>query len=167
MRQYPWRIDIIVLCVASLALLAFGLTMPVLTFKKMVFWTDTYSIPSGIQLLMVQHDYILAAIVFFFSIVFPIAKLIGLFTIWCFPLTGGERRIALDLLGLLGKWSMLDVFVVAITVVIAKFGKITEARPREGIYLFASAVLLSMVLTLLIERAAKKHHFSGPAKFSI
>ena len=167
MRAHPLRFDIIALCVASLALLAVGLSMPVITLKKVYFWSDTYSILSGIKLLWMQHDYILAAILFFFSIVFPFTKLIGLFAIWAMPLTPKERGGGLDWLGILGKWSMLDVFVAAVTIVIVKFGKVTEARAQPGLYVFTAAIMLSMLLTVLIERVAKRHHFSGPSKYSM
>ena len=59
-------------------------------------------------------------------------------------------------LEVLGRWSMLDVFVVAIIVVIAKSGGALEARPQIGIYLFASAVLASLLMTYQLRSLARR-----------
>ena len=45
-------------------------------------------------------------------------------------------------LGVLGKWSMLDVFVIAILIVSARMDGITEARLLSGLYYFIVSVLL-------------------------
>ena len=47
----------------------------------------------------------------------------------------------------LGKWSMLDVFVVAILVVTIKLGILLNIETHAGIFIFAFAVLGSMLLT--------------------
>ena len=46
-----------------------------------------------------------------------------------------------------GKWSMLDVFVVAILVVSVKLGAIASVEMRYGLYAFAAAVILKMYVT--------------------
>lgn len=160
---YRWRLDVPLVLVASLGLLLAGLSKPVITLKKMYLWKDTYSILSGIELLMHENQWILAFIVFFFSVVFPFTKLAGLLTIWVLPGSDKEREKSLHWLGILGKWSMLDVFVVAITVVIAKIGSIATATPREGIYFFGASIFLAMFATMEIERLVRKHHNRAPA----
>ena len=88
--------------------------------------------------------------------VFPFAKLATLAFIWFRPLTERERVDALRWLELLGKWSMLDVFVVAILIVAAKLRDLTQVQPRIGIYLFALAIVLSMLSTMRVKQLAKK-----------
>jgi paraquat-inducible protein A len=48
---------------------------------------------------------------------------------------------------LYGKWSMLDVFVVAVLVVAVKLGAIADVDMRYGLYAFAASVLLTMYIT--------------------
>ena len=50
---------------------------------------------------------------------------------------------------------MLDVFAVAILIVAAKLRDLTQVQPRIGIYLFALAIVLSMLTTMRVERLAK------------
>ena len=167
MQLYPRRIDIPGLCLTALAMLSVSLSMPVIVLKKMMVWTDTYSIPSSIKLLIEQKDYALAGIIFLFSIVFPYVKLLGLLYLWFVPVKQVSRQATLDWLGLKGKWSMLDVFVVAITVVVVKLGAFSVARPREGIYIFAMSIFMSIIVTVMVENLMKMHQSSGPSKYSI
>jgi paraquat-inducible protein A len=51
---------------------------------------------------------------------------------------------------LYGKWSMLDVFVVAVLVVAVKLGAIADVEMRFGLYAFAASVLLTMFITARI-----------------
>lgn len=152
---YPWYTGVLIsgLIVVSALLLWMGLEFPVLTIRQM--WTkNTFSILSGIRALQDEGHGGLAALLFFFSIVFPIAKLIALIFIWWVRITDGVRRTTLHWLLVLGKWSMLDVFVIAVIVVAVKMGLFADAFPRKGIYYFGFSVLLSMVATSLIQYLA-------------
>jgi paraquat-inducible protein A len=50
------------------------------------------------------------------------------------------------------KWSMLDVFVVALLVVSVKLGSLAQAHVELGIYAFAASVVLTMLLAAWIGR---------------
>ena len=56
---------------------------------------------------------------------------------------------ALPVLEGLGKLSMADVFLVAVTIVVVKGVGIGTVTPAWGLYLFAGCVLLSMLLAHL------------------
>ena len=131
----------------SAIFLAVGLSMPVLTVKQLVVMKNTFSVLSGIEALWKEKHYALAGIIFFFSIVFPFAKLGALGWIWFARITAEKRRKLIFWLEILGKWSMLDVFVVAVTIVAVKFGFMVSAEPRVGIYYFAVAIMISMIAT--------------------
>ena len=49
----------------------------------------------------------------------------------------------------LSKWSMLDVFVVAVIVVMLEGSLLSDADARPGLFLFAASVVLS---TLAVQR---------------
>src|SRR5688572_6901490 len=105
---------------ASIGFLGLGLFLPVITLQELVFWKNTFSVVSGIHSLYDEKHYILALIIFFFSILFPIYKLVVLGRIWFTRLDDQKRKSYLHWLGILGKWSMLDVFVVAVMIVVTK-----------------------------------------------
>ena len=156
---YPKRYDIPVLILLSGILLIFGLNLPVLTLKEMVFMESTFSVLTGIANLWQQKQPFLAAIIVLFSVIFPITKLSVLLCIWGIRLTAKQRKIIMHWIEALGKWSMLDVFVVAVTVVAVKFGFMIHAEPRVGVYVFASSIFVAMGtagwMGRLIEKAEK------------
>ena len=159
MQVYPHRYDVPSLLVASFIVLLTGLSLPLLTVEKTVFWRhweNHYSVFTGVVELAKHGDILLALVIFFFSMVFPFIKLLVLSLIWFRELGEEERAFTLHWLGILGKWSMLDVFAVAILVVVAKLRDLTKVEPRVGVYLFGLAIMLSMMATMLVDRLARK-----------
>jgi len=140
---------------AALGLLIAGWSLPTLKLTQVIFFTNTYSLWAGIMELTKAKHYFLAALIFFFSMIFPTAKLLGLMGIWFVPLDGQSRSRYLNWLELLGRWSMLDVFVVATLIVLIKSKDIVDASAQAGIYLFAGAVILSMLTTNVIYRLSR------------
>jgi len=143
----------------STVLLLIGLSLPLLETKQQFLWKkweSSYSVWAGVVALWHQRDYLLASVLFFFSIVFPLAKLISLAVIWFVKLGDEQRTTLLHWLGLLGKWSMLDVFVVAILIVLVKLGPLARVEPRTGVYFFAAAIVASMLTTMYVTSLARK-----------
>lgn len=132
----------------SLGTLTIGIFAPVMTFKKLIFYKNTFSIHSGLITLFKEGEYILFLIIFVFTILFPVMKLVLLFSIQYFRFwTQESRKKVLHYLGLVSKWSMLDVFIVAMLVVIVRLGITGRVEVRWGIYVFATAVILSTLAT--------------------
>jgi paraquat-inducible protein A len=144
-----------ILVVIALGLLISGWLLPTLKLTKVIFFTSTYSIWAGITELWKSHHYFLAGFVFFFSMIFPTAKLSGLMVIWFTPFTREARNRCLNWLEILGRWSMLDVFVVAILIVLVKARDVADANAAIGIYIFAGAIILSMLTTNVIYKMAR------------
>lgn len=147
----------------SLALLVAGMFLPVMRVKTLVYWTDDFTILSGVRALWEKEHQFLAAIIVVFSVVFPIAKLAGLLGVWFAPMEGAARTRAVRVIDLLGRWSMLDVFVVAVTVVLASSKAALDASPRVGLYVFAAGVAASMLMTLAVERAGATRESTNAA----
>src|SRR5690349_2256042 len=117
--HYPWRLEVPLLILASTTLLLVGLSLPLMEVQKKVLWIswqNDYSVYTGILSLKDQGEWFLVTILFFFGLVFPIGKLVMLAVIWVVPMTETNREKVLHWLSLLGKWSMLDVFVVSILI---------------------------------------------------
>ncbi len=157
----PKHLLIPLLLLFSTVLLLVGLSMPVLTVKQMWFMKNTFSVLTGIQALWLEKSYILASILMIFSVIFPLIKLSALFCIWFIRLSDEKRRGILTWLEILGKWSMLDVFVVAVTIVAVKLGFLASAHPEAGIYYFAAAIAMSMVVTAWIDRLTHRQFNTG------
>jgi paraquat-inducible protein A len=125
---------------------------------------STYSVITGVIELAQGGNKLLALIIFSFSMVFPILKLIMLIVIWFHEMEPQRREKSLHALRVLGKWSMLDVFVVTSLVGAIQFGVLAEASPRIGIYLFAAAVLSCLLVTFLESRLAHGPEKTAPAQ---
>ena len=99
-----------------------------------------------------RHDLqLIAIIVFTASILIPALKLAGLgWLLWCTHRgTGNSRRLTrlYGVLDFIGRWSMLDVFLVAFLAGLVQFGGLSTVEPRSGIVAFAAAVVLTVLAT--------------------
>lgn len=154
-RLHPRRLDVPALLVASTVILCFGLLLPAVAIHSMAgLSVKAYSVWTGIQALWSGNHRFLAAVVFTFSIVFPVFKLAAIGSLWFLRFKPRRRVIWLNDLKLLGKWSMLDVFVIAVLLGTVRFGALTQALPRAGIYFFGTAILMSMALIYLVAHIA-------------
>jgi paraquat-inducible protein A len=161
MSIYPRHFEVPLLILVSLGTFLVALCLPLMRIEKQILWKhwqNDYSIVTGVRGLFNDKEYVLALVLFFFSIVFPVIKFVALSIIWAVRLPEGKRQKLLHWLGILGKWSMLDVLVVAILIVLVKLGPLAKVEPQTGVYVFALAILLSMILTMYIDYLAKKNH---------
>ena len=92
----------------------------------------------------------LAVLVFFASITVPGAKLVALILM----MVTTHRRSAWAMRGrtrlhriveAVGRWSMLDVFLLSTLVALVQIGLLTTIRPESGDIYFASVVVLTMI----------------------
>lgn len=127
-----------------------GVSTPAFTLDKLGSDPMTYSVFGGGMNLIQQGSVYLGLTILCFSVVFPIAKLLGLIAIiW---MESGPRKQfrRLRILEFLGKWSMLDVFVVATLIGAAQLGILSDVSARDGIYLFMFAIVGSIMLTVVV-----------------
>jgi len=139
---------LLVLLVITAIMLAVGLSAPILTLEKFFIIENTFSIFSGLVQLLEEGRIFLFVIILLFSVVMPIIKLGVLFRL--LGSTAGSSETLhryLRLMHQYGKWSMLDVFVVALLVVAVKLGAVASVETHYGLYAFGSAVLLTMAIT--------------------
>ncbi len=130
----------------SAVLLVAGWLLPVMTINTLIVFYNEVSILGGIVQLLQTGDYLLFAIVLIFTVIVPIAKLGVAFWAWRrLHLPHGTLPVALRWVEAFGKWSMLDVFVVALLVVVLKISLVSNVTVHLGLYVFAAAVLLSIV----------------------
>jgi paraquat-inducible protein A len=159
MERHPNQVAVPIALALSTILLFVGLSLPLMDAQTGILWKrwkSSYSVWAGVVALWYQHEYLLASVLFFFSMVFPLTKLLALAVIWFVRLADDQRTQLLHWLGLLGKWSMLDVFAVAILIVLVKLGPLANVQPRVGVYVFSAAILASMFTTMYVDRLARQ-----------
>lgn len=150
------RYDVPIVLALAFACLVVGLSLPFMKIQQLVFWHDEYSLISSIKAMWGEGHHSLALLIFFFSIIFPFGKLLALVMVWYRSMSAERRDRVLHWLSLLGKWSMLDVFVIAVLIVLTQSKGYVDAEAQAGLYIFAVAILLSMTVSLRIEHLAKK-----------
>lgn len=103
---------------------------------------------SGCQQLFHDGEYGVAVIVFCASILIPLLKLLGLFFLVA---TASSTRWRPDrvrvfrVVDAIGRWSMLDVFLLSIMVGLVKLRNFATVVPGPGMTAFAAVVVLTML----------------------
>jgi paraquat-inducible protein A len=129
-------------------LFAVGLVTPMLTISKFVFLKNSFSVFSGVVELFQGGQYILCLVVAGFSIVLPALKLHILYRLLsATDQTDYRTKKYLHLMHEYGRWAMLDVMIVAVLLVTVRLGAIATVQIHSGLYIFAAAVLLIMLIT--------------------
>jgi paraquat-inducible protein A len=144
-----------------------GIAAPVLTFRKFLILKNTFSILSGLKTLWNEGEILLFLIIGVFSVLFPAAKILLMSGIWYLrPFSRPTSDKLLNNLGWISRWSMLDVYVVALLVVIVRLGALGRVQVRWGIYAFALSVILSTAASGRLRRGLSIRHgnFLAPAE---
>jgi paraquat-inducible protein A len=98
----------------------------------------------------------IALVVFVASILVPTFKLSGiallLFSIQRHQrLSPRQRIIMFRFIEWIGRWSMLDIFVIAILVALVSFGNLASVEAGSGAMAFAAVVVLTMLAALTFD----------------
>ncbi len=113
---------------------------------------DSNTILTGVRELIQNDLWPLAVIVFAASIVLPLLKLFGLTWMLMATRTGSgafllARTRFYRMIDLVGRWSNIDVFMVAVLVAVLQFGALTSVHAGDGLIAFAAVVLITMMAT--------------------
>ncbi len=140
------RIIINLATVCTLTLFIVSLFSPLFTLEKFYFFDNTVSLITALMELLDKREIILFLVILLFSIVFPIFKL--LLTLYLWNTTCGQlAQKWVHFIHEYGKWSMLDVFVVALMVVSIKLQALANMQIHYGFYLFFISVMASLVIS--------------------
>ena len=146
-----------VVILAAAGLLVLGWVLPIMTVERLLFLTERVSILEGCLELWAEGQYFLFTIIVVFSIVFPLLKLAVALHLWYRAENlGPALQRSLGWMEAVGRWSMLDVFVVALVVVAIQISIISDVRLHAGLYVFTAAVVLSMLVVRRITVLARR-----------
>lgn len=150
-RPASWRVPLVL--ATAVACLTAGVTWPILRASWFIIFTRPFSILDGVRALLADGDWLLATIIVVFSIVFPLLKIGVLAVLWARLQWGAPpQRHLIAAVESFGKWSMLDVFVVALVIFSLKAGSFTAATTAPAIYPFIAAILLTVYGSRAIAR---------------
>jgi len=98
----------------------------------------------------------IALVVFVASILVPTFKLAGmallLFSVQRHQRLSARQRIVMfRFIEWIGRWSMLDIFVIAILVALVNFGNLASIEAGAGAMAFAAVVVLTMLAALTFD----------------
>jgi paraquat-inducible protein A len=139
---------------AALSLAALVLYVPANVYPIMkMYLHGAYSestVWDGIKILMDHHEWAVAIIVFLASMVIPLVKLAGLFSLVVTSRMGWGRRLRgrthlYKFIDAIGPWAMLDVFLLAVLVALVKLQGWAEVLPGTGLFAFTAMVVLTML----------------------
>lgn len=145
------------LLLASFGLFILGVFSPLMTVKTWFLFTNTFSLVSGLAQLVEAGHYVLFLLVMTFSLIVPLLKLsLGVVVNTTTSRTPTNARRVLHWLALCGKWSMIEVFIVAILVVVGKVRGIAAVDVHYGLYAFAASVLLLHLATCRLDTRVQR-----------
>jgi len=133
-----------------------------------LFGSQSDTIMSGVIYLWTSGSWPLALLIFFASITVPALKIISLMYL-CLSVQfrsnwrPKDRARLYRVVEFVGRWSMLDIFVVAILVALVQFSALATIRPGLGVLAFATVVVLTMFAAqtfeprLIWDNLDKKH----------
>ena len=112
--------------------------------------TEASTIMGGVILLIELGSVPVAVVIFIFSVVVPSGKLMTMFyLVWTVerhsPLDARQRSTMYRITEFIGKWSMVDVFVVSILVALVHLGGLLVIRPGIAAVSFAGVVIVTMI----------------------
>ncbi len=123
-----------------------GISLPLMRFEKLWFFSETPSLLTIIADLWNQGEFSLTIVVGGFSLLFPVLKLASSFQ------AVFHNKQASGWAAALAKWSMMDVMLVAIVVFAAKTSGLANAISQPGLWFFALSTLSVAVATIGAER---------------
>lgn len=107
------------------------------------------TIVQGVIELLKHHEYTVAGIVFFASVVVPVGKFMAIIFLALSlrrhaTLSSHRRHKLLHIVEFIGRWSMIDVFVVAILSSLVQLGNVAQINPGPAAVSFALSVVFTM-----------------------
>lgn len=151
--QRAWhRLRANLLLLLACGLFACGVCAPLMTVTQWFLFAQTFSLVSGLTQLWRAGDYVLCLIVLTCALLMPLVKM-GLVAVVSNTTAWTTPRLCRTLhgLALCGKWSMLEVFIVALLVVVGQGRGLVAVDVHAGLYALAASVLLLHLATCRLD----------------
>ena len=118
--------------------------------------TQPNTIIGGVLELWQGGDAPIAIIVFVASLVIPVAKILTLLVLLYVAERGNDstvknRVVLYKVTDWIGRWSMIDIFVVAVLVALVRSGQLMSVYPGNAALAFALTVILTMLAAMTFD----------------
>ena len=151
---------------AAMITLFFGLVAPILmvTIHKEVEYLgdvvlsfESKGVVGSIVKLWDNGDFVVAGVILAFSVIIPVVKIVSLLFVSVFVESKFAHTVV-KFFKMIGKWSMVDVFVVAVFLVYltANKGDVSRAEVEVGLYFFLAYVIVSMLVSLSADKMLQR-----------
>jgi paraquat-inducible protein A len=123
--------------------------LPIMTTQQLGRSVDS-TILGGVVTLVHHGSYPVAAVIFIASVLIPMAKMIALAWL-CYstarrhPASHRQRTVLYRITEFIGRWSMVDVFVVTVLVALIHLGGLLQIRAGSAAIAFAGVVIVTML----------------------
>jgi len=143
------------LLVAAMILYVPANTLPMMRTSSL-FGSQSDTILSGVVYFWTSGSWYLALIIFFASIMVPMLKMIALVLLLVTVQRRSRWQVAqrarlYRLVELVGRWSMLDIYVVAVIVALVQLKALATITPGAGAIAFGSVVVLTMFAAMTFD----------------
>ena len=134
------------IALAALILYPLGIFLPVMRLERLGHVKET-SIWAGSISLLTHNQVVIGLIVLVCSVVIPLLKLGGLFVLTArWPALRKKQQARMyRWIEIAGRWGMVDVLLVAITVAAVKLGDLVTVTPGPGVMAFTACVVMSLL----------------------
>ena len=122
--------------------------LPVMRVESSLKGTNESTIVGGVVQFWQEGDYPVALIIFTASVFIPLVKVLSIIALCLGARSGASPRALTRLYRItdrIGRWSMVDVFVVAILVGVVQLGSVMTITAGAGALAFAGVVILTML----------------------
>ena len=131
------------------------------------------TILAGVILLWSEGSYPVAAVIFLASIMVPTLKMIAIAWL-CWDAKGHGKRdsermhLIYEVVEFVGRWSMIDVFVIAVLSALVRMGGLMSIYPAMGALMFALVVIMTMFSAMTFDprlswdRQPESEHMRSP-----
>jgi len=148
---------IVFMLLAAMGCFIGGIILPFTAVTKLWLFENQISVCHGLVVLWKADELFLFLILFVFTVFFPFVKINTLLALWLYPgLTAEQLKNFFKFVSQLGKWSMLDVFVVAILVLTVKSSGVANIKVGEGFFLFFFSVMLTQFASMWTGHVASR-----------
>lgn len=153
------KLIILIVLAASIVFFVLGLTYPMMSTKKQILGLvlnyQEIRLFDSVKMFYESREFLMASIIFLFTITLPIVKYLEfinrIYSVIIIP-----KRINY-ILHLLDKWSMLDVFLIALLLLNFKMNSsIIVMQIKIGTAFLAISILARMLATMIIDYKSKK-----------
>jgi len=128
-----------------------AILLPILEIEKFGHHYESSLLFGTIELIR-QGDWFVGIVVLLFSVVFPLVKIVLLLELSLLGLLHREHKArTYRVMEFVGKWSMMDVMLLAFMVMLVKLGSLVQFHFGPAVWAFVLCVAMSMLASICFD----------------